>query len=173
MVQVGNYHIGKAETAEKPSLDSGEAFLLWDMLISRYDIIELTQLYHNFGHDKDFKNFIRNGLSKTLEHEVNLMEKELNRYRMPLPNRPPKSVKIPANSGILEDQFMFRQIFTGIQAFLDNHVRTIRSITSNDALRTMFINFAKVEFDIFDDVCKYGKTKGWLQIPPKYSSSPN
>lgn len=96
------------------------------------------------------------------------MEKELNRYRIPLPNRPPKSVKIPANTGILEDQFMFKQIFTGIQSFLDNHVRTVRSITTNDALRDMFISFAKEELDIFNDICKYGKSKGWLSIPPKY-----
>jgi hypothetical protein len=168
MVQIGNYHLGKAETAEKPSLDSGEAFLLWDMLVSRYDIIELTQIYHNLGHDPDFKTLLRRGLNKTLEKEVNIMEKELNRYHIPLPNRPPKSVKIPASTGILDDKFMFKQIFTGIQSFLDNHVRTIRSVTTNDPLRDMFINFAKEELDIFDGLCKYGKLKGWLEIPPKY-----
>jgi hypothetical protein len=169
MVQIGNYHLGKAETAEKPTLDSGEAFLLWDMLISRYDIIELTQLYHNFGHDPEFKILLSKGLNKTLEKEVNIMEKELNRYHIPLPNRPPKSVKIPANTGILDDQFMFKQIFTGMQSFLDNHVRTIRSVTTNDPLRDIFINFAKEELDIFNSLCKYGKSKGWLAIPPKYS----
>ncbi len=168
MVQVGNFHIGRAETAQSPSLDSGEAFLLWDMLVSRYDIIENTQIYQNFGHDQDFKLLLQRGLNKTLEKEVNIMEKELNRYRIPLPNRPPKSVKIPANTGILEDQFMFKQIFTGIQAFLDNHVRTVRSVTTNDALRDMFIRFAKEELDLFNDICKYGKSKGWLEIPPRY-----
>ncbi|NLW07812.1 MAG: DUF3231 family protein [Clostridia bacterium] len=170
MVQIGNYHLGKAETATKPTLDCGEAFLLWDMLASRYDIIEMTQLFQNFAHDPDFKYLLQRGLTKTLEKEVNMMERELNRYNIPLPSRPPKSVRIPADTGILEDRFMFKQIFTGIQAFLDNHARTIRSIITNDPLRDMFINFAKEEFDIFNDLCKYGKTKGWLDIPPKYSS---
>lgn len=171
MVQVGNFHIGKAETAQKPSIDIGEAFLLWDMLVSRYDIIESTQIYQNFGHDPDFKILLQRGLNKTIEKEVNIMEKELNRYNIPLPNRPPKSVKVSANTGILEDQFIFKQIFTGIQAFLDNHVRTIRSITTNDALRDMFINFAKEELDIFNGLCKYGKLKGWLGIPPRFTQN--
>lgn len=38
MVQIGNYHFGRAETASKPNMDTGEVFLLWDMLVSRYDI---------------------------------------------------------------------------------------------------------------------------------------
>lgn len=169
MVQVGNYHIGKAETATLPSLDIGEAFLLWDMLVSRYDIIEATQIYQNFVHDQDFKSLLQRGLNKTLEKEVNIMEKELNRYKIPLPGRPPKSIKTSANTGILEDHFMFKQIFTGMQAFLDSHVRTIKSVTTNDPLRDMFISFAKEEFDIFSAICKYGKYKGWLEIPPKFS----
>ncbi|TYO95310.1 DUF3231 family protein [Desulfallas thermosapovorans] len=169
MVQIGNFHIGKAETAQQPALDNGEAFLLWDMLVSRYDIIEITQIYQNFGHDPDFKILLQRGLTKTLEKEVDIMEKELNRYRIPLPNRPPKSVRIPAGTGILEDRFMFKQIFTGIQAFLDNHVKTIRSIITNDALRDIMINFAKDELDIFNDMCKYGKLKGWLEVPPQFT----
>lgn len=59
MVQVGNFHIGKAETTQRPSLDSGEAFLLWDMLVSRYDIIENTQIYQNFGHDPDLNYYCK------------------------------------------------------------------------------------------------------------------
>ncbi|MTI84789.1 MAG: DUF3231 family protein [Firmicutes bacterium] len=169
MVQIGNYHIGKGETAKTPTLDSGEAFLLWEMLVSRYDVIELTQIYHNYGHDPDFKASLSHGLYKTLEREVNILEDELNRYRIPLPNRPPKSVKLPANTEVLEDEFLFRQIFKDMQSFLDNHIRTIRSIINNDPLREMFIDFLKKELDIFNGICKYGKMKGWLQNPPKYT----
>ncbi|MBO8129640.1 MAG: DUF3231 family protein [Peptococcaceae bacterium] len=170
MVQIGNYHIGKAENAEKPVLDSGEAFLLWDELVSRYDIIELTQIYLNFAHDPDFKQLLRRGLFNTLEKQVNILEKEANRYQILLPNRPPKSVNIPADTTLLEDRFMFRQIFLGIQYMIDTHIRTIRSFTTNDPLRKMFIQFAKDELDIFNNLCKFGKLKGWLQAPPVYQT---
>lgn len=165
-VQLGNFHFGRAETAKQPVLDSGEAFLLWDQLVSRYDIIQISQIFQNFAHDHDFKYFIKTGVQGALEKQVNLLEKEMNTYQVPLPERPPKSVNIPANSGIMADDMMFKQMFTGVQSFLDNHIRTIRSITTNDPLRHMFVNFAKEELDIFEDLCRYGKMKGWLQTPP-------
>ena len=166
MVQLGDLHIGKAETAKPPALDSGEAFFLWDQLISRYDIIEQTQIYLNFAHDPDFKYILKKGLEETLEKQVDDLEKEMNIFKLPLPNRPPKSVRVTANSGIMDDQMMFRQLFTGIQSFLESHIRTIRAITTNDPLRHKFIKFAKEELDIFESLCKFGKLKGWLLIPP-------
>ncbi len=166
IVQIGNYHIGRAETAKQPVMDTGEAFLLWDQLVSRYDIIQISQIFQNFAHDHDFKYFMRKGIQETLEKQVNMLEKEMNTYQVPLPERPPKSVNLPANSAIMSDDMMFKQIFTGVQSFLDNHVRTIRSITTNDPLRHLLVEFAKEELDIFENLCKYGKTKGWLQVPP-------
>ena len=166
MVQLGNFHFGRAETAKPPVLDSGEEFLLWDQLISRYDIIEQTQIYQNFAHDPDFKYLLKKGLEETLERQVDDLEKEMNTFQMPLPNRPPKSVRVTANSGIMDDQMMFRQVFTGIQNFLESHIRTIRAITTNDPLRHTFIIFAKEELDLFEDLCKFGKLKGWLLVPP-------
>ena len=166
MVQLGNFHFGRAETAKPPALDSGEEFLLWDQLISRYDIIEQTQIYQNFAHDPDFKYLLKKGLEETLERQVDELEKEMNTFQLPLPNRPPKSVRVTANSGIMDDQMMFRQVFTGIQNFLESHIRTIRAITTNDPLRHTFIIFAKEELDLFENLCKFGKLKGWLLVPP-------
>ncbi|MCL6639454.1 MAG: DUF3231 family protein [Firmicutes bacterium] len=166
MVQLGNFHIGRGETAKPPTVDSGEAFLLWDHLILRYDIIEMTQIYQNFTHDPEFAALIKGGLAETLERQVDLLEKEMNTFQLPLPPRPPKSVRAGTNTTMLDDRFIFRQIFLGIQSFLDSHVRTIRSIITNDPLRRMFIRFAKEELDIFDNLCKYGKLKGWLEVPP-------
>lgn len=167
MVQIGNFHIGRAETAKEPVLSTGEAFLLWDHLVTRYDIIQMTQIYQNFVHDPDFRYIIGKGLASTLEKQVDKLEKEMNKFKMALPDRPPKSVNITANSEILEDEFIFKQIFMGIQNFLEDHVRTVRSIVTNDPLRDMFIEFLKEELDIFNNLCKYGKIKGWLQVPPK------
>lgn len=166
MVQIGNYHIGKAETVKPPKLDSGEVFLLWEQLISRYDVIEITQIFQNFAHDPDFKLLLKKGLEETLEKQVGDLEKEMNTFQLPLPPRPPKSVRVKANQGALDDRFMFRQVFSGMQSFLDNHMRSIRSTTTNDSLRHLFITFVKEELDVFDAMCKFGKIKGWLEAPP-------
>jgi len=166
MVQLGNIHIGRGETAKPPILDSGEAFLLWDHLVARYDIIESTQIFHNFVHDPELALILTKGLSETLEKQVNILEKEMNTFQLPLPHRPPKSVRITANTTVLDDRFIFKQIFTGVQSFLDSHIRTLRSIITNDQLRQMFIKFLKEELGIFDNLCKYGKIKGWLYTPP-------
>ncbi|MGQ9823572.1 MAG: DUF3231 family protein [Desulfotomaculales bacterium] len=166
MVQIGNFHLGKAETAKAPLLDTAEAFLLWDHLLSRYDAIEKTQIYQNFAHDPDLKLLLAKGLSATLEKQVNSLEAEMNTFGLPMPSRPPKSVRIETNSGVFEDRFIFKEVFTGIQNFLDNHIRTIRSFVTNDQLRKTFIDFAKEELELYDKFVKYGKLKGWLQTPP-------
>ncbi|HZK24919.1 MAG TPA: hypothetical protein VFC74_05985 [Oscillospiraceae bacterium] len=45
MVQIGNFHFGKADSAEKLNLSLQEAALVWDVLVSRYKCIEETNIY--------------------------------------------------------------------------------------------------------------------------------
>jgi len=166
MVQIGNFHLGAAQTAKPPVLSSGEAYMLWDMLISRYDAVMLNQIFQNVAHDPEFRILLTEGLGDILEKQVNKLEKELNMYKIALPLRPPKSVNFEAQSGIFRDEFLFRRIFTSIQNFLDNHVRTIRTMVFNDPLRQMFIQYTLDEVDVFNKLCKFGKMKGWLTTPP-------
>lgn len=35
-----------------------------------------------------------------------------------------------------------------------------------DELREMFIEFLQDEIDNFDNLCKFGKLKGWFSTPP-------
>jgi len=168
MVQIGDYHIGRADTAEKPVLDCGEAFFLWDQLVARYHIIDLTQRYQDLAHDPDFKMIISKGLTDVLEKQVNVLEDEMNKHSLPLPPRPPKSVHALGARTLIDDRFIFGVVFSGIQGFLDSHIRAVRSMVTNDALRAILIRFAKEELDLFAKLCKYGKVKGWLEQPPLF-----
>lgn len=168
MVQIGNYHFGRSETASKPNMDTGEVFLLWDMLVSRYDIITKSQIYQNFAHDPDLKAMLSMGLSGTLEKQATLLEEEMNTHCLPLPVRNPKSVNLPSHSEVLDDEFIFRDVFFGIQGFLDYHARVIRSITTNDKFRKQLIDMAIEELYLFDKLVKFAKLKGWLRVPPIY-----
>ena len=166
MVQIGDFHIGQAQNASALQITAGEAYMLWDHLVTRYDIIDTTQIYQNLVHDPDFKVVMTTGLTMILEKQVDQLEIQLNKYKIALPERPFKSVRFDANSGAFKDEFIFRKVFTGIQGFLDSHVRTIRTMVYNDCLRKMFIKFLLEEIDVLDDLSKYGKVKGWFEIPP-------
>lgn len=161
MVQIGNYHIGKAETATEPIIDVLEASLLWDMLLSRYLCIEETQIYQNYAHDPEFKEFIA-------AVGIKVLEKQMNLFNIPMPKRPPKSYNQPSCDQVLTDEFIYKKILRGCQQFVDTHSRSIRSSVTNDSLRTMFNNFLNEELMLFDKLLKYGKHKGWLEQPPVY-----
>ncbi|MEW6448653.1 MAG: DUF3231 family protein [Bacillota bacterium] len=167
-MQIRDFHIGRADKAEPPSADLLEAGAVWEELIARYDIIQLTQILQNFTHDTDLKLIINKGLYNILEKQVNVLEEEMNLLQIPLPERPPKSVNAPSTTGVFQDHFIFSLIFAGVQHMMDRHVKHIRSITTSDRLRGIFIEFMKQEMDIFDNMVKYGKLKGWLKVPPKF-----
>ncbi len=169
MVQIGDIHIGRPETANPIVADVLEVSALWDELVSRYNAIEFTQIVQNFAHDVDLKLILSKGLFNTLERQVDKLEAEMNKLKIPLPERPPKSVNTPSTSGILQDRFIFGLLFTGIQSMLKAHIEHIQVITTMDGLRKMLIDFVHEELSLFDKMILYGKLKGWLRNPPKFS----
>ncbi|KUO62587.1 MAG: hypothetical protein APF84_02235 [Gracilibacter sp. BRH_c7a] len=165
-MQIKDWHIGLAQSAECPAINCGEAFLLWDNLVARYDIIHTTQIYLNAIHNVDFKIIMQKGLMDILENQVNILEKEMDKYHLPLPDRPPKSVRFKLEGNIVNDEYVFHKLFMGIQSFIDNLIRTVKTMVYNDDLRRIFIGFLKNELGAYNNICKYGKVKGWLRNPP-------
>lgn len=148
-------------------LHCGEVFSLWQHLIRRYDILELTDIFQNFAHDAEFKAILSLGL-RVLNEETSQLEEQMNKFGIPLPPRPPKSINSPTNTEILRDELMFRIIYTGIQNFVVQQVNTLISIQF-PSLRDIFLKMEKKELDIFIKMSDYGKLKGWVQIPPSYN----
>lgn len=170
MVQIGNLHIGKADNINPPSISIQEAAYLWDFISSRYKCIEETNFYLSIAKDPDFKKLLSTGIALPLIKQADMTEKEMEKYKIPLPPRPPKSAKNLENTGIeLQDQFLFKQVFEGCQAHIDYIACISRSMVTSDPLRDMFIDFLKQDLLFFDQLCKYGKIKGWLLIPPMYN----
>ncbi|HZK24917.1 MAG TPA: DUF3231 family protein [Oscillospiraceae bacterium] len=129
------------------------------------------QVYFNYAHDTDFKLMIKNiGLSM-LEAQAAELEKQCELYGIPMPSRPPKNVTLHGDSIIFSDEYMFRQIFEGCQHFLQHIARCISTAVHNDALREIFYKFFKDEMTIFNNICKYGKTKGYLHVAPTYKAT--
>ncbi|MEL7564047.1 MAG: DUF3231 family protein [Dehalobacterium sp.] len=149
-------------------LDAGEAFHLFDHLTSRYDNIDKTQLYQNFAHDIDLKVILLIGLQRTLEKQVIMLEKELNKFGIALPSQPPKSVNTTEGKDMYEDRKMFRDVFTGMQYMIELHATALRQSTTNDRLRGIYIKLLNDELSALDTWIKYGKIKGWLRPVPMY-----
>jgi len=155
-------------TQEK--LNTGEAFHLWNHLSFRYDTVEVTQIYENYAHDLDFTILLSKGLKNTLEKQINILENEMDHFGLPLPERPPKSVRSFQKVEIMDDQVIYRRLLTGIQNMFDTHATSLKQTTTNDRLRSIYKKFLTQEIDIYNNFLKYGKLKGWLLPTPIYQT---
>lgn len=172
MVQIGNIHIGKADSATKPKIDIGEAFILSQQLYYRNFCLERNHQYYRWASDSEFKAMIKLG-EQYLKKEIAALEKQMDKYNVPQPTRSPQSVKITTSSNdtsLINDHFIFESIRDGCIAAIEKNLRNAIAILNNDSLRIMFIDFVKEEADIMLQCCKYGKSKGWLPIYPMYQT---
>lgn len=160
------YPQSPAGTTEK--LDTGEAFHIWDHLSSRYDSIEITHIYQSLAHDPDFSTVLLLGTEKILTKQIHILEKEMDHFGLPLPQRPPKTAPLTAQQTIFEDELLYRQIFTGMQFMLELHATAFRQNITNDRLRKIYIDFLHEEVPLINKWIKYGKAKGWLRANPSY-----
>ncbi|AGB41505.1 Protein of unknown function (DUF3231) [Halobacteroides halobius DSM 5150] len=155
----------------KEEINSGEAFHLWSHLCARYDQIELTKLYENYTHDPDFKFLLTNGLRMVLEDQLANLEQEMDHFGLPLPERPPKSIKTTQNAEVISDEMIYRNIMTGQQNMLRLHSSGLIQSITNDRIRNIYLDLIKEEIDILNKFIKYGKTKGWIRTVPNYNKN--
>lgn len=169
-VVVPSFKIPKKQGAEALSL--AEAYHLWDHLRVRYFNLQLTQFFEGFAHDVDF----RAGMSfavRTLTQQISKLEQFSLKFEVPLPARPPAIMKVAIDPEVMEDKFMYQQLFLGIDNMVEMHIRALIEITRNDDLRVFFTDLFQNELNIHDNMVKYGKMKGWLQTPPLFTQGVN
>ncbi len=150
-------------------LSSVEAAGLWDHLTLRYDNIKTTEVSFSFAYDGDFKATLNGGL-KTLKNQANTLEKELDRFGIPLPKRSGTVSASPSNTDILSDDHLYRTMLIGLRAAGMLHAQTIKESTFNDRVRSIFKKMLVDEIMYTDNYYKFGKLKGWLNQAPLYGS---
>lgn len=152
---------------QQVTVHSGEVFAIWQHLVMRYDIRELTDIFQNFAKDIDFRALLSLGM-KILDDEIIKLEDKMNSLGISMPPRPPKSINTPTNTEVLRDELMFRLLFMGVQNFLTEHVRGILA-SQEKSLRELFVDLERKEIGYYEKLTDYGKLKGWLFIPPAYN----
>lgn len=152
---------------EVEPLSLSDAYHIWNLNQTRYGQYNLTEFYQGFAHDVEFKAAMTLAV-KTLKNQINMLQQLSLKYEIPLPERPPASMKSSIDPETLEDRFMYQQILKGIDDSIEVHIRAVIETLRNDSIREAFMNLFKAELDIHDSMIKYGKAKGWAVIPPAY-----
>lgn len=158
--------IGKAPAQQQKGIHSGEAYEMFQHLIVRYDMLELSTIFQNFTNDVDFKTLLTWGLG-VLDKEITTIESEMNRLGLPLPKRPPRSINTPTNTEIFRDEAMFRTLDMFIKISLYQLQRT-GIIMMDPKLRDMFVKMQNSQTELYTKFITYGRIKGWLPVPPGY-----
>ena len=158
----------KSPKDNQKEINAMEVGHLWNLLVARYDVLHTTQLLHGFTDDTDLKSILKRGL-KMLEGQIKTNENLLEKYGIPLPQKPPVSSTPTENVEEITDQYIFRRLFRGIQGFIPILCKAFTD-TANSEIRDYFQGILIKEIQTFDKLVEYGKLKGWLHRPPSYKN---
>ncbi len=160
----------KVKPDGKEALSVSEANHIWDHINMRYDQKQLTDIFLDFVHDTDLQLIFKRG-NTILEEQIKLLEQKAVEYEVPLPERPPAVTESPIDPEIMEDKFVYRVILANIGSAINLHIRAVIETIRNDSLREVFFKFLKSELDVYNNLLKYGKLKGWNHVVPMYRVS--
>jgi|GEM_PF-342797 len=148
------------------NIDNGEAYHLWNHLTYRYDNLYQTYLFASFAYDTDFKFFLEQG-AKTLIKQSKMLEQELQKFGLALPVQP-AAIKPPATkTDVMNDEYMFKTLMTGIQSALVFHAQGLKQSVTNKKIRALFKDLLLNEVEVYNNLVKFGKLKGWLNAAPR------
>lgn len=158
--------MGKSATEKQELINVNEVFCVWDILVTKLDILSTIQIIEDYISDKDLK-VIAMKLSDGLQTGINDMEKLMNDYAIPFPMRPPAGSN---STNILEhftDKYIYLAIYEGIQSFLPILSSSFMNSTS-PIVRKAIKNHLLLTIELQELIVEYGKLKGLLDVPPVY-----
>jgi hypothetical protein len=148
-------------------VDIQEAYNIWNWLRIRYNSLETFQFYMNLVHDKDFNLLLGRFLEDTKKH-MKAMETEGKNLKIPVPDQPPVDIKFPASINQVTDKFIYKKVLADMMAELFTISRSVRSTTTNDRLREVFVQDMMTHIRNFELLYQFSKLKGWEDVPPTY-----
>lgn len=158
--------MGKTTRDKQRLINVNEVFYVWDILVTKLDIMEHIQLIDNFIEDADLK-IISHRVVKNLQAGIKSMEELMNDYGIPFPTRPPADINTGTKLEFVTDRFIFQSLFEGVQAFFPTLASGFMNTTS-PKVRKAFKNHLLVTIELQEIMVEYGKLKGYLNEPPVY-----
>lgn len=152
-------------------IDVREAFNLWDLLKSKYYILENLETYEQFVHDVDLKIILANYI-KTFRKNKHILEELMRRYAVMGPEQNRGASNWAGNPETIRDEFAASSMMLYMQEHIVNLLRSSRTSVTNDYCRSVILKMLKQTIRKTDTLYKYMKIKGWIEAPPIYLNSP-
>ncbi len=162
--------IFKRARGGREQIDIQEAFIIWNLLRARYLSAQTIQLFNNFTHDRDL-SMLLNVILGHYKQQIDVLEKEGQRFRIVLPPQPPLDIKLATSLNEITDEYIYRKTFADMMAQLFSLSHAIRSATTNDTLRAHVIDDLTMHITDFEKLYKFGKLKGWEEVAPAYKTA--
>lgn len=158
--------IGKSIREKQELINVSEVSYIWDIQITKFDMLETMNIIKNFVKDADLK-YILGKTTDSLKAGIESMEKLITDYGIPFPVRPPAASKTTTNLEDFTDRFIYEDIFSAIQSFFPILASAFMNSTS-PKVRKVFKNHLLLTIELQELIVEYGKLKGFLNEPPVY-----
>ncbi|MCK9525389.1 MAG: DUF3231 family protein [Limnochordia bacterium] len=148
-----------------PIINIREAHNLWDLLNSKYQMLEKMLIYEGFIHDEDLKAAFKL-IRKPVQKNISILEKELATYSIPSPDRNRAAVQLQGESDSITDEHIALDIFLYFQEHVENLLTAFYSCFTNDGVRKMTMEMAARTIAETNVLVHYLRAKGWMGNPP-------
>lgn len=152
-------------------VSTAESYNIWNLIKVGNHIINTINIKKNFIHDPEFL-IIANETLDEYKKLVKVLSGFAINYKISQPSMPQKDIQFTANIDVITDEFIFRNMIQNIIFSIYEFIGAIKSSTTTDQLRKFLIDFTKNSLDLYQFMYKYGKAKGWVEIPPSYKTKP-
>lgn len=159
-------NLGKTTCEKQKIINVSEVFYIWDILLTKLDILETIQILEDFIEDADLK-FINGQVTNVITTGIIDMEKLIGDYGIPFPERPPFGKNAAENIEQVTDRYVYQALFEAIQAFFPILASGFMNSTTPQ-IRKAIKNHLLVTIELQELMVEYGKLKGFLNEPPVY-----
>ncbi|NLK00936.1 MAG: DUF3231 family protein [Clostridia bacterium] len=163
--------IFKKAEEKQSGLNVSEVYNLWNLQETRALDVDRLNIWYHHAHDPDLKYMV----GKQLEESRNCfkqLESKLKTHGIAGSRKPRASVNPSATSESLLDEDIGKFMLVELQEETELILRCIRTSTTNDEIRRMFIEMMGRSMKDLDTLIKYLKAKGWISQPPIYPNVP-
>ncbi len=159
-------NIGKSTKEKQSVISVVEVFYVWDILVTKLDIMEAVQIFQNMIEDDDLK-FVNRQVANTLSSGIMDMERIMRDYDLPFPPRPPAAVNSTVRLENITDRDIFQMLYEAIQAFFPILGIGFMQSTTPD-VRKAIKEHLLITIEMQEILVEYGKLKNFLYMPPVY-----
>lgn len=159
-------NLGKTTREKQRIINVVEVFYVWDILVTKLDILETIQIFENFIEDSDLKIInvqVTNGITTGIRD----MEVLMSDYGLPFPVRPPAGKNTTVSLEQVTDRDIYQTLFEAVQAFFPLMSAGFMNSTTPQ-IRKAIKNHLLITIELQELMVEYGKLKGFINEPPVY-----